>query len=452
MVQSNRLRLQTLAGSAIIDKKKYSIKRYTHFDNKKKFETIEKDVMNPSWIQRHGFFPFIHYQMSFFKYSKKSRQKKPKVRDIYYASHIDSYIYKYYGDMLNDHYNTVVNELGINAVSTAYRNNFSGMSNIHFAKEVIDFIKSCEKAFIYVADFTSFFDHLDHKHLKKKMKDVLNVKVLPPDYYNVFKNITKFSWIEREDIDAAITEKYPVHDERKRLSRYFGDREFREFKKNKVHVNKEGFGIPQGAGISSVCSNIYLLDFDKEINDYVSRNKGIYRRYSDDLIIVIPIKERLQQEVLDNHVLFIDSIKDKTPNLIIQEEKTGKYIYMNDKIHDELLEPAVLDYLGFCFDGNNVKIREKSLFKFYSRAYKKIKLCNWMAKEQKRKVYRRSLYKTYSHLGKRRKGHGNFLSYVSRAQRIFDENKSTTNLMEQQVVNHWKYIGRRLKNPNENYN
>ncbi len=107
-------------------------------------------------MARHGFYPFIHFKIKFKKYNKKSNGKKIKERDIYYASHLDSYIYKYYGEKLNEYYNSIVKELNINEVSIAYRNNLSGQSNIHFAREVINFIKSNERAYIYVADFTNF--------------------------------------------------------------------------------------------------------------------------------------------------------------------------------------------------------------------------------------------------------------------------------------------------------
>jgi hypothetical protein len=114
-------------------------------------------------------------------------------------------------------------------------------------------------------------------------------------------------------------------------------------------------------------------------------------------------------------------------------------------------QPACLDYLGFIFDGINVKIREKSLFKFYCRAYRKVRVCNERTKEYKQKAYRKSLYQNYTHLGKKRKGHGNFLTYVSRAQTIFDDDSVTNNLMEKQVKNHWKNILKRLENPNIKY-
>lgn len=45
-------------------------------------------------------------------------------------------------------------------------------------------------------------------------------------------------------------------------------------------------GIPQGTPISAALANVYMLHFDKRINDAVKPLKGIYRRYSDDMIVV----------------------------------------------------------------------------------------------------------------------------------------------------------------------
>jgi hypothetical protein len=100
--------------------------------------------------------------------------------------------------------------------------------------------------------------------------------------------------------------------------------------------------------------------------------------------------------------------------------------------HEEITK---LDYLGFSFNGEEVRIREKSLFKYYTRTYRKIRICNRKSKAYSRKSYRRELYKNYSHLGKNKKGQGNFLSYAGRTQKIFDEDSKTVNLMETQVKN-----------------
>lgn len=388
----------------------------------------------------------MHFEIKFQKYSRKEKRPKEKVRKIFYASHIDSFIYKYYGDELNNYYNSIAHEMSINEVSTAYRNNLSGKSNIDFAKEVIDFIKVQKNAYIFVADFTNFFDTLDHKYLKEKIRYVLKKDTLPDDYYNVFKNITKFSYFIKDTIEAELKTKY-TESEIKDSYKYFTEEEFRAFKHKNIYKNSKSYGIPQGAGISSVCSNIYLLDFDEKIQKYTNEQNGLYRRYCDDLIIVIPIEGDIKDYNYKIHQKFVEDVRRQIPNLEIQPEKTGNYFYSNDKITDLEFESTELDYLGFSFNGEEVRIREKSLFKYYTRTYRKIRIANRKSKEFSRKSYRRELYKNYSHLGKNKKGHGNFLSYVERAQKIFDEDSKTVNLMEKQVKNHWKNIQSRLEKP-----
>ncbi|WP_440213450.1 reverse transcriptase domain-containing protein [Cytobacillus praedii] len=429
-----------------MNKKKYRVKGYKHLDNKKSIEKVKGKIQNPQWVAKHGFYPFMHFEIKFQKYSRKEKQPKEKVRKIFYASHLDSYIYKYYGDKLNNYYNSVADELGINEVATAYRNNLSGKSNINFAKEVIDFIKEQKSAYIFIADFTNFFDTLDHRYLKEKIRYVLKKDTLPDDYYNVFKNITRFSYFIKDTIEAELKTKY-TESEIKNSYKYFTEEEFRAFKHKNIYKNSKSYGIPQGAGISSVCSNIYLLDFDKKIQKYVKEQKGLYRRYCDDLIIVIPIEGDVQDYNYQIHQKVVDDIKEQIPNLEIQPEKTGNYFYANNQITDLAFNKTKLDYLGFSFNGKEVRIREKSLFKYYTRTYRKVRICNRKSKEFGRKSYRRELYKNYSHLGKSKKGHGNFISYAERAQRIFDENSKTSNLMETQVKKHWKNIQSRLEKP-----
>jgi len=437
-----------------MDEKKYLIKSYKHLDSKKSIDKVKEKIQNPQWIAKHGFYPLMHFEIKFKKYvteynkEKNIKEKivKKKVRKIFYASHMDSYIYKYYGEKLNNEYNLTVKDLGINEVATAYRNNLSGKSNIHFAKEVIDFIRIQQDAYIFVADFTNFFDTLDHKYLKEKIRYVLKEKTLPADYYNVFKNTTKFSYFVKDNIEAELKTKYTKR-EIKNSYKYFTEKEFRAFKYKNIRRNSKNYGVPQGTGVSSVFSNIYMLDFDKSIYKYVKEQKGLYRRYCDDLIIVIPIDKNVQEFDYRFHQKNIDDIKEQIPNLKIQPEKTGNYFYTDSQIKDLNFKNTKVDYLGFSFNGKEVRIREKSLFKYYMRTYRKIRICNRRSKINGRKSYRRELYKNYSHLGKSKKGHGNFISYVERSQKIFDENSTTLNLMDTQVKNHWKKINSKLKDP-----
>lgn len=66
-------------------------------------------------------------------------------------------------------------------------------------------------------------------------------------------------------------------------------------------------------------------------------------------------------------------------------------------------------------NGESVQLREKSLFKYYSRAYRKAKVCNNITNLTSKKYERRKLYQIYTHLGFNYKGHGNFITYANDA-------------------------------------
>lgn len=435
----------------------FKYKNYVHFDTRKNVKYYKHKIKDVNWLSKHGFYPFIHFEIKFNKYvynegkGKYSREKKPKIRDIYYSSHIDRYIYQYYANELNKRYNDIAKKTGINKVSIAYRNQFKGKCNIDFAKEVIEFICKQEKAFIYVADFTKFFDGLDHNYLKSKICTILgSSEKLPLEHYVIFKNITNFTYVEKDDI---LTHKEITVDELKKLDKIFEtSKSFQEFKKNgylKKHKDSENGknkkGIPQGSSISAVYSNIYMIDFDRKINQYVTSQNGMYRRYCDDIIIIIPNKSI--EEMYSNHLNFIDRVKTSIPNLEINDDKTSKFIYSNGVITGiENTTQDKVDYLGFTFDGKSVSLREKSLFKYYTRMYQKVRVVNKYSQKYSRKVFRKRLYKLYSHLGaNRKKGYGNFLTYSYRAHDIFNkDNKLYKVNIRNQVKNHWIYMNKAL--------
>ena len=450
-------------------KNKLKNKKYVHFDCKKNPKYFENKISNRKWVSKHGFYPFIHYTINFDKYvysgdGKNFRKKNTKTRHIYYASHIDRYIYQFYGEELNNKYNELAQEYGINKASIAYRNIFKGKCNIHFAKEVIDFISNQKNAFVYVADFTNFFDELNHSYLKEKLVDILKCERLPNEHYAIYKNIINFTYVEKEDI---LNYKGIDKKEFNKLNQIFDTtQEFQVFKKSrnlnnekylKKHKDsdngKKKIGIPQGSSISAVYSNIYMIDFDKYINNYVTSNKGIYRRYCDDIIIVIPLDDKKSD--YKKYIKKINDIKLKIPNLNINDDKTSKFIYKEGEfLGVENTNKNHLDYLGFYFDGKVVKIRDKSLFKYYSRMYQKVDIVSKYSVKFGRKAFRSRLYKLYSHLGaiprksnsnKGKHEYGNFLTYAYKAYDIFGENNNYKNIIKLQVANHWTNMQRRLK-------
>lgn len=426
----------------------YKDKYYTHFDVKKNHGDYEKRVENAIWVGKHGFYPFIHFSMKFNKYTNDSEGNKCiklKERDIYYSAHIDRFIYEYYGNRLNNSYNTYLKKNGINKVSTAYRNCTPGKCNIHFAKEIFEFIVSCESAYVFVGDFSKFFDNIDHKYLKEKIKNVIGVDSLDAADYAIYKNLTHFSYLEAEDIEK---EKEKLRRDMRELDKYFETEEFQEFKKKYLKKNNKNYQIPQGSSISAVYANVYMVDFDKRINDLITSCHGMYRRYCDDIIIVLPMtQESLVNGDGEKIAEFVYKVRDDIPNLKLNEEKTEHFFYNNKTVYKIKGDSNLINYLGFTFDGETVRIREKSLFKYYCRAYRKIKKVKVLKDEKSFNAGRKAIYKSYTHLGvgKNPREHGNFLTYAYKADDIFSKSIVLSSEIRNQVKRHWWKIENKLQ-------
>ena len=423
---------------------KYKYKKYVHFDKRVHIEEAKKYIENPNKVAMHSFYPFIHFTNKWIKYSSTDgRREKP--RDLCYAAHMDSYIYQLYAHKLNCAYNTYAKMQGINKCAIAYRDNL-GKSNIEFANEVLNFARKTGEAYIIVGDFTHFFDELQHKHLKKMICKVLGVDVLSDDLYAVFKNITKYSMVELND-----------------LLEYYGDisykefnkkdvaltpDEFRKFKKGHLKSNKnKDYGIPQGSPISSILSNIYMIEFDKILNDFATTNNGLYRRYSDDFIMVIPKSEHME---LKNIWEYVKDTADSIPRLILQSDKTQVFCLSNQNLTNEnklvlgSIENSknILEYLGFAFDGRDIYIRDKTTSKYYYRMYRKVDDIKRQEQKTNKRISKYKLYKRYSHLGSRQHGskNGNFISYIDRCIKVFGKDEKVGLIKKR----HWSKMHKRI--------
>lgn len=461
MKQSNRSQqLQNLPSSSLINWSKYEFKHYLHFDDRLDIKHVKKKIQDPNWVSSHAFLPFIHFSITFNKYVSipkdkivalnQRKEKRKKVRQIYYAAHKDRYIYKYYGDLLNYAYNVFARKHGIDDIALAYRNNKSGKNNIDFAYEVFDFLFNQNQAVVISIDFTEFFDHIDHQTLKQNIKTILGVEELPMDWYKVFKNLTQFSYVHKYDVDDFLKQKYGVKKlkelkKTKKLRKIMTPNEFRNFKEsNYLFKNKKPYGIPQGSGMSAVSSNVHLIHFDQEMNQWAKKYQALYRRYCDDLILVIPVTRAAPEvvELLKKEVLQI--IKGyHFQGLKIQEKKTEISYYSNDMVFDESQKQSTIDYLGFVTNGQSIKVREKSLFKYYTRAYRKANTSKRISLATKRKGPRKKLYKIYSHLGINYKDRGNFITYAYKAHSKM--NKLAHSHIRKQVKRHWNKIHKRLE-------
>lgn len=471
----------------IFKKQNSNVAGYAHFDKKFGINSAWDYITDCKKIKSHAFFPFITYEQVFYKVAKKDGKivVKDKIRPICYSSHIDRCIYKYYGFLLNEKYNDYVKKHDICRCVVAYRTNLH-KNNIHLSKQAFDFIKK-DDCYVIIGDFKGFFDNLDHKYLKNMLCKVLCVDFLPDDWYAVFKNITKYSTWDLVDIlklnnlisDDDILKKEQAHtlaldgktrkareiskffdkkiatlngfdldDHKKRAEKLALSKElFKKYKKEYVKPNKNLFGIPQGSAISAVLSNVYMIDFDKKIQQFVENLNGLYLRYSDDFIIVIPkISVSNFEEILD----FLYKVVSQTEKLTLQSDKTQIYSYQNSEILNITDKNACfsskIDYLGFIFNGKEVTIRQKTVSKYYYRMYKKL---NHIVRSEGftkngNRISCNQLYKTYTQKG--RNGQydkskfpakimlkdennpyksGNFFSYVYKADKIFNNEPIT---------------------------
>jgi hypothetical protein len=139
-------------------------------------------------------------------------------------------------------------------------------------------------------------------------------------------------------------------------------------------------GIPQGLPISSVLANLYLLNFDKAINNNVVRSfRGYYRRYSDDILIICKpseVEDIIHIVKTELGICKLDPSDDKTELFIFKPHHFGKKGARLTAF--QILEKGVekikpLTYLGFHFYGHQSRIKSANLAKFHRKTIDAVK-------------------------------------------------------------------------------
>jgi hypothetical protein len=413
-------------------------------------------VTNPDRVASHDFYPFIKRLDQTPRYKPDEGKVKHKSRRICYAAHLDAHIYAYYSRLLSGQYEARVESADYNESIVAYRSfgEIDGESrcNIHFAKDVFEHIYTdCKPDAPLVAlafDVKGFFDNLDHGLLKKAWSEVLQMERLPADHFQVFCSLTEYAYVKLTRLKKLFSEFYEQSRNMRANKNICTPAEFREKVRRGGHiiVNRHGRGIPQGTPISALLSNIYMRSFDKVVFEKIDGLNGLYRRYSDDLIVVVSAE--YEEEV---ECFVMDKIKEL--NLRIQALKTESYIFDSDGKslsckNSKSGEGAKLQYLGFDFDGENIRIRPSSLTRFYRRM-------NGAVKAQTKRAIRHapdgeyprfrksSLYERFSHLGE-----CNFITYAYRADEVMKE-VTGRSAIRSQVSNHWKILNQLIADQQE---
>ncbi len=504
----------------------FKIKRYPHIglplDNRDRFKWIESYVKNPKEIAKHAFLPFIHKTSKVKKFRKdysnldgsinekfKSgtkllRKESEKKRELFYARHMDSLIFSYYAMLLTNSYEDKLKENQLDEVVSAYRSvpvnpskiDSTNKCNIDFANDVFKYVLNYkEEEFAVIAfDISSFFDNLNHKLLRDVWADVLGVEKLPIDHFNVFKNITRFSHVDIVDIfeefkDKIYTRKInklgePLEIKQKKVDKikYLRNQDAIAFCKEKEFFKLKGkllqpsktriindievyrdFGIPQGSPISSVLANIYLLHFDTLVNKFISAKDGIYRRYSDDMVVICPIayKEELTQLVYEEIKKYKLEIQVKKTQ-IFHFKRSDKKLICGQEFEGVTNWKKNFIYLGFEFDGNNVLLKSASISGYYRKMKRSVRRAKHFSSRNynpdKGIIFKRRIFKKFSYKGAKRNrkfiwnadekkfiktdsyNWGNFLSYAYKASNIMVNNK-----IKQQTKRHWNILNKLIK-------
>lgn len=332
-------------------------------------------MLQPENVARHSFYPFIRIDAkeNRFRHPKnrvkgsRHREREIKRRPIDYASHGDALVYSWYANLISDAYESELAIRGIGTNVIAYRaiktvDGFTAMSTAHFAQDAFTFMRDHAPCAVIALDVSKFYEEIDHDLLRQKWAQILGAENLPADHTAVFRSVTKYRFVRQGRMRDLV-----VHAKQRGQSRIVLPHEFKSkiIDRHLQEVRSETKGIPQGAALSCTLANVYMLDFDTEIAKVVSEVGGLYRRYSDDILIVCPpeyssqIEERVMGEI-------------KKLRLQIKEQKTVRRICVVNNGVVQSLDPitgiaAQIQYLGIVSDGTNLSLRHGSIARFDRR-------------------------------------------------------------------------------------
>jgi hypothetical protein len=348
-------------------------------------------------VAQNAFFPLLRYVDSWQPFRTAKTRGQLKERPIRYAGRRDAYIYAYYRKLLSVRYEAELLKLGISSCPIAYRKipvsagSSSGKCNIHFAKEAFDAVSELGNCAVVALDISKFFENIDHHKLKKIWIRMLGGGELPPDHFAVFKSVTKYSFVERDEvykrlgiivekeINGKVANFYTVPFDKMPMQ-LCSLVEFREkiagygsVYSSLIQKNKNDFGIPQGTPISDLLANMYLIDFDVEMERYARERGGVYFRYSDDIILIIPGSD---SEGIAAEKFAQDKIGESGKRLLIKSEKTSMVVFeVNGDGLSYSIPPGYqnkngLEYLGFRFDGRYIYLRDSTMANLYRKISK----------------------------------------------------------------------------------
>ncbi|ASR08876.1 hypothetical protein CHY08_18235 [Rhizobium leguminosarum bv. viciae] len=377
---------------------------YRHFD-RQVARSFAGKITGPGFVSQHSFSPLIHYIKSEKRYKPIDHKTKAKDRSIMFASHRDACILSYYAWLLNQRLEANYAAGGIGDNVIAYR--ALGKGNYHFASDVYRYARDKAPVAILAYDVTKFFDTLDHRLLKTRLRKILGVESLADDWFKVFRYMTKFRFVRLDDLRA-----HPSFAERLKKKTKEPIATILEVKDVGIPIqgNPNAFGIPQGTPISATLSNLYMLDFDVEMSAFCHSIGALYRRYSDDILVVCKVENAREVEIKIEELLEADRLQINRDKIEVSEF---------DPANAVLASQRSAQYLGFTFHQDGAAIRPSSLSRQWRKMRKGFRrtrdvATKAIAQGKASKVYTKKLRKRFTSVAAR-----NFSSYARRSARLF---------------------------------
>lgn len=375
------------------------VRKYAHFDDPLDQSALDGLELTPLRVAQHSFLPLLGYTKTARKidFSVFPPLVKEKSREIKYAAHADSAIYGSYAFELSERYETILAQRALGHCVLAYRGGIG--YNVPFAKSLFDEIRSRGDCVVFCLDVSKFFDTLQHRILIAQLMQVLSCSRLPDDWHVIFRRLTAFEYVDADELTARIG--------KPKGRRLCAIDVFRAVVRPMIRRNELDYGIPQGTPLSGLLANIYMLEFDAALNEWLTERGGSYRRYSDDIAIVLPANG------FEEELIKLVRAQASAIGLAINDAKTGKTKFT---VQDSKLEATgdILQYLGFTFDGVNIRIRSESMKAFYARM--KTNLRRYVRAARRKDISssairKRVLIGRFTHWGDSR----NFVQYAFRA-------------------------------------
>lgn len=371
----------------------FRIPAYPHFDGPLSRGAAYALVMDSGRVAAHRFLPLLRHRAPKrkFRSGKAVAPGKPSYRAITYAGRCDSVIFRRYRDLLYECYEKILRREGLADCVLAYRSIPSPgghcKSNIDFAVETYNSIRRIGDCTVLCLDIKSFFDNIGHEIVLQTWKQLLGSDRLPEDHFAVMTAATKYGFVEekialgvlgffglKQSPSGAQVRGYLVP--RRSLPMMLCDkRTFLQKIAKNVNVNK--LGIPQGLPISDVLANAVLLQFDMQMMQRCEALGGLYRRYSDDLLFVLPGKSvdpgSWIHDVDATLGLVCRTLKlghDKTSAYTVERLTTGAQRITPIQPYKAI---PTIDYLGLSYDGKSIYLRQCTLSRLKGRIVTRVR-------------------------------------------------------------------------------